>query len=54
MIGLDVSSLFKEYSDKNLALVLIEQEKLNLKKVYIKAKIQGKNITKSVNFKNKI
>ena len=51
MIGLDVSSLFKEYSDKNLALVLIEQEKLNLKKVYIKAKIQGKNITKSVNFK---
>ena len=51
LIGLDVSSLFKEYSDKNLALVLIEQEKLNLKKVYIKAKIQGKNITKSVNFK---
>ena len=51
LIGLDVSSLFKEYSDKNLALVLIEQEKLNLKKVYIKARIQGKNITKSVNFK---
>ena len=54
LINLEASNLLQEYSSKNLALVLIESSK-NTKKVYIKSKIQGKNISKSLNFKkNKI
>ena len=54
LINLEASNLLQEYSSKNLALVLIESSK-NTKKDYIKSKIQGKNISKSLNFKkNKI
>ena len=51
MINLDVIELFQEYPSKNLALVLIEDNKNSTGKVYIKAIIQGKNISKSLNFK---
>ena len=51
IINLDVIDLFQEYSKKNLALVLIEDNKNDTGKVYIKAIIQGKNISKSLNFK---
>ena len=47
MIDLRISNLLQEYSNKNLALVLIE----NSKKVYIKTLIQGKNISKSIGLK---
>ena len=49
LIDLDLTVLFKEYLNKNLALILIEENKLNNAKVYIKTKIQGKNISKSFN-----
>ena len=47
MIDLRISNLLQEYSNKNLALVLIE----NSKKVYIKTLIRGKNISKSIGLK---
>ena len=51
LIDLNLNQLFKEYSNKNLALILIENNKANLIKIYIKKKIQGKNISKSLNIK---
>ena len=51
--NLKFENLFKEYLNKNLALVLIEGENEDNIKVYIKSKIQGKNISKSLNIKNK-
>ena len=42
--------MFKEYSTKNLALILIEDNKIS-NKVYIKSKIQGKEISTSINLK---
>ena len=53
LIDLKIENLFKEYLNKNLALVLIEDENGDNIKVYIKSKIQGKNISKSLNLKNK-
>ena len=38
---------------ENLAIILIEQSKKEVGKVYIKTKIQGKNISKNFNFKKK-
>ena len=51
LINLKVNDLFQEYPNKNLAIILIEKIKSNNKKVYIKAKIQKINISKSLNFK---
>ena len=51
LIDLNLNQLFKEYSNKNLALILIEDNKANLIKIYIKTRIQGKNISKSLNIK---
>ena len=53
LINLNVEKLFQGYSNKNLALILIEDNKLSDKKVYFKTLIQGKNISKSLNFKKK-
>ena len=53
LINLETIDLFKEYTNKNLALILIEQSKKESEKVYIKAKIQGKNISKNFSFKRK-
>ena len=54
LINLNLINLFKEYTNKNLALVLIEDNNTNIEKIYIKAVIQGKNITKNINFKKKV
>ena len=51
LINLDINNLFKEYLKKNLAIVLIEESKNKNEKIYIKAKLQGKNISKSLNIK---
>ena len=51
LINLNVKDLFKEYLNKNLALILIENNKADFKKIYLKAIIQGKNISKNLNFK---
>ena len=45
--------MIKEYSNNNLALVLIENNQNEIEKIYIKTLIQGKNISKSLNFKKK-
>ena len=47
LINLKIENLFKEYINKNLALVLIEDENKENIKVYIKSIIQGKNISRS-------
>ncbi len=49
LINLNLPSLFKEYENKNLALVLIENDKN--KRIYIKAIIQEKKISKSLELK---
>ena len=44
LINLDIMSLFKEYSSKNKAIILIEDSKIGNTKIYIKSIIQGKYI----------
>ncbi len=51
LIDIEIDNLFKEYSKKNLALVLIEENKSKNNRVYLKTKIQGKKISKSLNIK---
>jgi hypothetical protein len=51
LLSLDLSNLFTEYSDKNLAIVLIEEKKTLEEKIYFKTKILGKNIVKNINIK---
>ena len=53
LINLQIEKLFQEYSNKNLALIIIEENKANTQKVYIKSIIQGKKISKSLNLKKK-
>ena len=53
LIDLNVKNLFKEYSNKNLALVLIENNQDFIEKIYIKTVIQGKSISSSLNFKKR-
>ena len=52
LININLIDLFEEYSDKNLALILIENSKGNNIKVYIKSIIQRKNISKNINLNN--
>ncbi len=53
LIEINITNLFKEYKNKNLALVFIEENKKgNNAKAYIKSIIQGKSISKSLIFKN--
>ena len=52
LININISDLFKEYSNKNSALILIENSATN-KQVYIKSIIQGKKISKSLDLKSK-
>ena len=47
LIDIQIESLFKEYSNKNLALVLIEDNNTKNNKIYLKTKIQGKKISRS-------
>jgi len=54
LINIEIESIFKEYSDKNLALILIDGDKKITKNVYIKSIIQKKKISKNLTFKNKI
>ncbi len=48
LLDLDLGVLLKEYTDKNLALVIIEELDGKIKKIYLKTKILGKNIDKSI------
>ncbi len=51
LIGLDTNDLFKGYSNKNTAILLIEKINQNEKKIYLKTEIQGKIITKNIRIK---
>ena len=54
LINLELKNLFEEYKNENIALIIIEENKSNNIKVFIKSKIQGENISKSFNFKKDI
>ena len=51
LLDLNLDSLFEEYLDKNVAIVLIENFSSENGKIYLKAKIQNKIISKSIRFK---
>ena len=51
LINLSIIEVFQEYSNKNLALILIEDSKTNSGKIYIKSIIQEKEISKSLELK---
>ena len=51
LINLEVINIFQEYLNKNIALILIDDNKSNNGKVFIKTLIQGKKISKSFNLK---
>ena len=54
LLSLNLDLIFNEYADKNIALVIIENDKLNKEKIYLKAKIQDKFISKNLNIKKDI
>jgi hypothetical protein len=51
LLDLNVINLFQEYSNKNLAIIFIEENRENIQKIYIKSIIQGKEISKNLNLK---
>ena len=51
LIKLEIVKIFQEYLNKNIALILIDDNKSNNGKVFIKTLIQGKKISKSYNLK---
>ena len=51
LINLNSSELFQEYTTKNLALILIEDNTNGNQKIYIKSIIQNKKISKNINLK---
>ena len=52
LTNINIFDLFKEYSNKNSAIIFIENSKTN-NKIYIKAIIQGKKISKNLDLKSK-
>ncbi len=51
LINLDLLNLFDEFKNKNIALILIEDNKNNNERIYIKSKIQNKDISKALKIK---
>ena len=52
LINLEIDRIFQEYTTKNLAIVIIEENNNN-EFVYIKSKIQNKTISKKLDLKKK-
>ena len=52
MFDLDLKNVFKEYSKKNFALIIIEENISGKNKIFLKTNIMGKNINKSFILKN--
>ena len=52
LFDINIENIFREYSKKNFALVIIEENDLGRSKVFLKTNIMGKNINKSLMFKN--
>ena len=53
LYGIDLQILFKEYENKNLALVLIEDTGSNEEKIYLRTKILNKKIDKTIKVKKR-
>ena len=53
LIDLEMNTLFKEYMNKDLAIVLIEKNNSEDEKIYLKARIHDKIISKSFRIKKK-
>ena len=51
LYGIKLQDLFKEYKNKNLALVLIEDTDSNDEKIYLRTYILNKKIDKTIKFK---
>ena len=51
LINLELNKIFIEYSGKNIALILIEDENSEEEKIYFKTKILGKKIVKKIKIK---
>ena len=51
LIDLDLDLLFGEYSNKNFAIILIEENLNNEESIYLKARIQNKIVSKNLKFK---
>ena len=51
LFSLSLRNLFKEYSNKNIAVALIENNNSNIQKVYLNTIIQDKAISKNLTFK---
>ena len=51
LLNLKLNNLFTEYSNKNLALILIEDNNSAEERIYFKIKILGKNIVKNIKIK---
>ena len=49
LLNLDLTNLFAEYPEKNIALIIVEENKTNIEKVYFKTRIQGTNFIKNIN-----
>ena len=47
LFNLDLENIFKEYSKKNLALIIIDENTSGKYKIFLKTNIMGKNINKS-------
>ena len=50
LLDLEFNLLFKEYLNKNIAIIIIDDSTASNKKIYLKSRIQNKNISKNFNF----
>lgn len=48
LLNINIINLFKEYSDQNLALILIENNNMHQEKIFLKTKISGKTFNKNI------
>ncbi len=53
LYSLDIKNIFNEYSQKNFALIIIEESNASVDKIFLKTNIMGKDINKSLNLKKK-
>lgn len=48
LINVQIKEIFKEYENKNTALIFIEESNSVIEKIFLKTNIMGKNINKSI------
>ena len=51
LYGIDLKNLFKEYENKNLALVLIKATSTDVDKIFLRTRVLNKKIDKTINLK---